>query len=61
MTSDQFPGHHILIDYGLYLYFTVISYLGPPLLGPQGKLIPPPLWATCTAPAVTTIYDSIVS
>ena len=59
MTSVQFPDPHILIDYALYLYFTVFFYLGPPLTGVPGQIAPPPLWAALTAPAVTTIYDSI--
>ena len=59
MTSVQFPDPHILIDYDLYLYFTVFFYLDRPLTGAPGQIAPPPLWAALTAPAVTTIYDSI--
>jgi hypothetical protein len=61
MTYVQFPDPSILIDHGLYLYFTVFFYLCPPLTGAPGKIAPPPLWAALTAPAVATIYDSVYS
>jgi hypothetical protein len=49
-----------LVDSYIYVvYFTAILYLGLPLTRVPGQIAP--LWAALTAPAVTIIYDSLVS
>jgi hypothetical protein len=54
-----------LVDSYIYVYFTVILYLGPPLTCPKANCTPlGGVDSTCSynyLSAVTTIYDSIVS